>query len=101
MIFSKKKLAYIAIIIVVYTNLNMDRIGVFAGDISPIDVITHLPVLCEENQIPYVYVGSKDELGTASQMKRATSCVLITVKDDDDYKDLYQECFSEVQALAQ
>ena len=36
------------------------RICILAGDISPIDVITHIPVLCEENQIPYIYVPSKE-----------------------------------------
>lgn len=36
------------------------RVCVLAGDISPIDVITHLPVLCEDNDIPYIYVPSKD-----------------------------------------
>ncbi|KAL6982469.1 hypothetical protein U1Q18_043841 [Sarracenia purpurea var. burkii] len=34
---------------------------VIAGNISPIDVITHLPILCEEADIPYVYVPSKEE----------------------------------------
>lgn len=38
----------------------MCRICILAGDISPIDVITHIPVLCEENQIPYIYVPSKE-----------------------------------------
>lgn len=52
-------------------------ICLLAGDISPIDVITHLPVLCEENEIPYIYVPSRGELGTASATKRPTSCVLI------------------------
>jgi len=33
---------------------------IIAGDISPIDVITPLPVLCEDNDIPYVYVPSKE-----------------------------------------
>ena len=32
---------------------------VMAGDISPIDVISHLPVLCEDNDVPYVFVASK------------------------------------------
>lgn len=32
---------------------------IIAGDISPIDVISNLPVLCEENDVPYVYVPSK------------------------------------------
>ena len=32
---------------------------IIAGDISPIDVISHLPVLCEESNVQYVYVPSK------------------------------------------
>jgi ribosomal protein L7Ae-like RNA K-turn-binding protein len=36
------------------------RICVIAGNISPIDVITHVPILCEEADIPYVYVTSKE-----------------------------------------
>jgi hypothetical protein len=36
------------------------RVCVIAGNISPIDVITHVPVLCEEADIPYVYVPSKE-----------------------------------------
>ena len=30
-----------------------------AGDVSPIDVISHLPVLCEDNKVPYCYVPSR------------------------------------------
>jgi H/ACA ribonucleoprotein complex subunit 2 len=33
---------------------------VIAGNISPIDVITHVPILCEEANIPYLYVSSKE-----------------------------------------
>eukprot|EP00898_Chlorokybus_atmophyticus_P005813 jgi/Chlat1/6232/Chrsp44S05766 len=45
---------------------------IIAGDISPIDVITHLPILCEELDVPYIY-----DLGTAGATKRPTSCMLI------------------------
>ena len=31
-----------------------------AGDISPIDVITHLPVFCEDRDVPYIFVPSKE-----------------------------------------
>eukprot|EP00049_Salpingoeca_infusionum_P026086 m.23604 g.23604 ORF g.23604 m.23604 type:complete len:244 (-) comp8520_c0_seq1:1893-2624(-) len=48
-----------------------------AGDISPIDVISHMPVLCEEASIPYCYVPSKEDLGAAGQTKRPTSIVLV------------------------
>lgn len=86
-----------------------------AADISPIDIISHLPVLSEEASIPYIFVTSKEELGHASFTKRPTSCVMIcpqmkrkprkTVEGqveeekDDDYEELYKECVKEVTAL--
>jgi len=36
------------------------RLCIIAGDISPIDVITHLPIMCEDRDIPYIYVPSKE-----------------------------------------
>lgn len=36
------------------------RLCIIAGDISPVDVISPLPVLCEEHDIPYIYVPSKE-----------------------------------------
>uniref|UniRef100_A0A453PGM7 Ribosomal protein eL8/eL30/eS12/Gadd45 domain-containing protein n=1 Tax=Aegilops tauschii subsp. strangulata TaxID=200361 RepID=A0A453PGM7_AEGTS len=53
---------------------------VIAGNISPIDVITHLPILCEEANVPYIYVTSKEELATAGTTKRPTCCVLVMTK---------------------
>ncbi|XP_047077902.1 H/ACA ribonucleoprotein complex subunit 2-like protein [Lolium rigidum] len=53
---------------------------VIAGNISPIDVITHLPILCEEANVPYIYVNSKEELATAGTTKRPTCCVLVMTK---------------------
>jgi len=50
---------------------------ILAGNITPIDVISHLPVLCEEKAIPFLFVPSKEDLGTAGGTKRPTSCVLI------------------------
>ncbi len=36
---------------------------IIAGNVTPIDVISHIPVLCEEQSIPYVYVPAKEDLG--------------------------------------
>ena len=36
---------------------------IIAADISPIDVLSHLPILCEEKEVPYIYVKSRAELG--------------------------------------
>jgi H/ACA ribonucleoprotein complex subunit 2 len=83
---------------------------VLAADITPIDIISHLPVVCEDAQIPYVFVPSKEELGHAGSTKRPTSCVFITpdqkkkpkgetIAEDAEYRELYDECFKEVGKL--
>ena len=41
------------------------------------DVLAHLPVLCEDAEVPYVWVASKAELGAAAGTKRPTSVVLL------------------------
>lgn len=71
-------------------------LSIIAGDISPIDVICHVPILCEEKNIAYVYVPSKEELGTASLTKRPTSIVL--VKLGPDFADSYAECEKDMRA---
>ncbi|KAG8936739.1 snoRNA-binding protein [Tulasnella sp. 419] len=89
---------------------------VLAADISPIDIISHLPVLGEDHSIPYIFVASKEELGHASSTKRPTSCVLVCpdmkrkkrkTEDGDkpmeeveeDYRELYDETVRDVKAL--
>ncbi|XP_061183390.1 H/ACA ribonucleoprotein complex subunit 2-like protein [Saccostrea echinata] len=72
-------------------------IMILAGDVSPIDVISHIPILCEENQIPYCYVPSKTDLGAACGNRRSMS--LLIVKPNEDYKELFEECKNEVENL--
>jgi H/ACA ribonucleoprotein complex subunit 2 len=55
---------------------------VIGADISPFDVISHLPVMLEESKIPYVWVPSRQDLGTATLSKRATSVVLLKPAPD-------------------
>jgi H/ACA ribonucleoprotein complex subunit 2 len=50
---------------------------VLAADISPMDVISHIPVLCEDHGIPYIFVSSRAELGAAGATKRPTSVVMV------------------------
>lgn len=76
---------------------NHKGLCIIAGDISPIDVISHLAVLCEDSNTPYVYVPSKQELGGAGQTKRPTSCVLVSTSSD--CKELYDEMFKTVSEL--
>ena len=70
---------------------------IIAGDISPIDVICHLPILCEEADIPYIYVPSKAELGESASTKRPTSCILVVPGADFSSMDLFNEVLGEVK----
>ncbi|XP_054765452.2 H/ACA ribonucleoprotein complex subunit 2-like protein [Lytechinus pictus] len=70
---------------------------VFAGDVTPIEVMCHLPGVCEDLDMPYAYVPSKSDLGASSGAKRATCCIL--VKKHADYEDSYKECHNLVKAL--
>jgi large subunit ribosomal protein L7Ae len=38
---------------------------VIAEDVDPPEIVFHLPLMCEEKNIPYIYVASKQRLGTA------------------------------------
>lgn len=62
---------------------------VIGADISPFDVISHLPVMLEEAKIPYVWVPSRQDLGTATQCKRATSVVLL--KPNAEFESSYEK----------
>ncbi|CAE8602537.1 unnamed protein product, partial [Polarella glacialis] len=48
-----------------------------AGDIYPMDVFAHVPILCEEKGIHYCYVSSRHELGAACQTRRPISIVMV------------------------
>jgi len=70
---------------------------VFAGDVTPIDVMCHLPGVCEEKNIPYVYVPLKVDLSAAVGIKRP--CLMVLVRRHEDYQELYDELHAEVKAL--
>ena len=56
-------------------------VAVIAGDISPIEVIAHVPILCEEKNIAYVYVPSKEEVcaGTPQTLGLRKATTLVTL----------------------
>mmetsp|Transcript_25823 Transcript_25823/g.40042 ORF Transcript_25823/g.40042 Transcript_25823/m.40042 type:complete len:151 (+) Transcript_25823:84-536(+) len=72
---------------------------VIAGDIFPLDVISHLPILLEESGSPYIFVPSKQDLGAAASTKRPTSCVLVSPKADFDGQDLYDGLLDEAKSF--
>jgi len=50
---------------------------VIAEDVEPVEVVAHLPVLCDEKKVAYAYVPLKDELGKSVGMPVSTSAAAI------------------------
>lgn len=58
------------------------KLVVMAEDVTPEEILMHIPVLCEEKQVPYAYVPSREELGRASGIEVQTSSIAIAEEGD-------------------
>ena len=54
------------------------QLVVIAEDVDPEEIVMHLPALCEEKKIPYVYISSKVELGRATGIDVQSAAIAIT-----------------------
>jgi U4/U6 small nuclear ribonucleoprotein SNU13 len=60
-------------------NRGMADLVVLAGDTEPLEIILHLPLLCEDKNVPYVFVPSKIALGRACGVSRpVVSCSILS-----------------------
>lgn len=51
---------------------------VLAADAIPIEIVLHLPLLCEDKNVPYVFVPSKAALGRACGVTRnVIACAIL------------------------
>lgn len=48
-----------------------------AEDVNPPEIVMHLPLLCEEHKISYIFVPTKDELGKATGLKVGSASIAI------------------------
>jgi len=53
------------------------KLVVMAEDVSPEELLYHLPVLCNEKKIPFTYFSQRKELGKVSGLNISTSCIAI------------------------
>lgn len=73
------------------------KLVLIAEDVDPPEIVAHLPYLCDEKKIPYVYVPSKKKLGEAAGIEvQAASAAII---DPAGAKDLVEEIIKEVNEI--
>ncbi len=73
------------------------KLVIIAEDVDPPEIVAHLPLLCEEKKVPYVYVPSKKRLGEASgiEVAAASACII----EPGEAKTLIDEIVAKVQEL--
>lgn len=59
---------------------------VIAADTEPIEIVSHLPLLCNDKGISYVFVSNSESLGQASGLERKVVACCIFADDDRQYE---------------
>ena len=73
------------------------KLVIIAEDVDPPEIVAHLPLLCDEKKIPYVYVPSKKKLGEAAGIEvQAASAAII---DPGEAEALVKEIIDKVKEL--
>jgi large subunit ribosomal protein L7Ae len=73
------------------------KLVLVAEDTQPPEVVAHLPLLCDERKIGYIFVPSKSRLGQAAGLDVASAAACIT--ELGDAEELVKEIINKVEAL--
>ena len=68
-----------------------------AGNVTPIDVYSHVPALCEDKDLAYCFTPSREHLGLAAGHRRPS--VVMMIRPGDDYQELYDEVKEQLSTL--
>lgn len=71
------------------------KLVVIANDVEPKEIVMHLPPLCEEKKIPYVFVPSKVDLGRSAGLDVGSASV--GVVEVGEGKELFKEVLAKLQ----
>lgn len=67
-------------------NRGISEMIVMSADAEPIEILLHLPLLCEDKNVPYVFVPSKIALGRACGVSRPVIACSITTNEASQLK---------------
>lgn len=80
-------------------NRGQSEFIIMAGDAKPLEILLHLPLLCEDKNVPYVFVQSKDALGRACGVSRPVIACSVTSNEGSQLKPQIQTIQREIEKL--
>merc|ERR1712051_502736 len=69
------------------------------GISETIEILLHLPLLCEDKNVPYVFVPSKIALGRACGVTRSVIACAILVEESSQLKGQIQSLKDQIEKL--
>jgi len=75
----------------------MAKLVIMAEDVSPPEILFHLPILCDEKGIPYGYVSKQEDLGNAVRINVSSSS--ISVEDAGSEGNILSDLISKLKNL--
>ena len=73
------------------------KLILIAEDVEPPEVVAHLPLLCEERKVSYIFVPSKNQLGSSSGIDVPSAA--ISIVDPGNSIDLVKDIVKKVEEL--
>ncbi|MEG3056564.1 MAG: 50S ribosomal protein L7Ae [Methanoculleus sp.] len=76
---------------------NIAQLVLIGSDVEPEEIVMHLPLLCAEKQIPFVYITKQNDIGSASGLEVGSAAAAIV--KPGKAKDLVEEIGKQMAAL--
>jgi len=80
-------------------NRSIAEFIVLAADAEPLEILLHLPLLCEDKNVPYVFVRSKQALGRACGVSRPVISASVTINEGSQLKPQIQSIQQSIEKL--
>ena len=80
-------------------NRGISEFIVMAADAEPLEILLHLPLLCEDKNVPYVFVPSKMALGRACGVSRPVIAASVTSNEGSELKNQVQALKLKIEKL--
>lgn len=80
-------------------NRGISEVIIMAADTEPIEILLHLPLLCEDKNVPYVFVPSKIALGRACGVSRPVIACSITTNEASQMKSAIEGMKLKIEQL--
>ena len=80
-------------------NRGISDLIIIAADAKPLEIVLHLPLLCEDKNVPYVFVESQKLLGRSCGVSRPVIAVSILNKTPENLKKTVDKLKDKIEQL--